>query len=98
MTLVRTAVNLGEKMKTYPEVLAFFIKPRIWHFGRKCKTHVQDVQSYCFCPLNMQICDVPVPSPLLASFSTDDENDYEYEDWKQVLRSMRSLKSLTADS
>ena len=24
------------------------------------KWHVQSVQSYCFCPLNMQICDVLV--------------------------------------
>ena len=25
--------------------------------GQKWKTHVQGVQSYCFCPRNMQICD-----------------------------------------
>ena len=32
LTLVRTTVNLGEKMKIYPQVLAFFIKPQIWLF------------------------------------------------------------------
>ena len=31
MTLVGTAL-LGEKMKTYPQVLTFFIKPKIWPF------------------------------------------------------------------
>ena len=28
MTLVVTALNLGEKMKNYPQVLTFFIKPQ----------------------------------------------------------------------
>ena len=32
MTLVRTALNLGEKMKIYPQVLMSFIKPQIWLF------------------------------------------------------------------
>ena len=34
MTLVGTALNLGEKMKIYPQVLTFFIKPQIclFHF------------------------------------------------------------------
>ena len=32
MTLVGTALNLGEKMKIYPQVLTFFIKPEIWLF------------------------------------------------------------------
>ena len=32
MTLVGTALNLGEKMKIYPRVLTFFIKPQIWLF------------------------------------------------------------------
>ena len=32
MTLVRTALNLGEKMKIYPQVLTLFIKPQIWLF------------------------------------------------------------------
>ena len=32
MTLVRTALNLGEKMKLYPQVLTLFIKPQIWLF------------------------------------------------------------------
>ena len=29
MTLVVTALNLGEKMKDYPQVLTFFIKPQL---------------------------------------------------------------------
>ena len=62
MTLVGTALNLGEKMKIYPQVLTFFIKPQIWLFHvvvllttakKRTKTHVQGVQSYCFCRLNM---------------------------------------------
>ena len=32
MSLVRTAFNFGEKIKIYPQVLAFFIKPQIWLF------------------------------------------------------------------
>ena len=71
MTLVGSALNLGQKMKIYPQVLTFSIKPKIWLLhvvvllttAMKCtkvKTHVQGVQSYCFCLLNMQICDVLV--------------------------------------
>ena len=33
MTLARTALNLGEKMKIYAQVLTLFIKPQIWHFA-----------------------------------------------------------------
>ena len=32
MTLVGTALNAGEKMKIYPEVLTSFIKPQTWLF------------------------------------------------------------------
>ena len=32
MTLVGMALNLGEKMKIYPQVRTFFIKPQIWLF------------------------------------------------------------------
>ena len=32
MALVGSAVKLGEKMKIYPQVLTFFIKPQIWLF------------------------------------------------------------------
>ena len=32
MTLVGTALNLWEKMKIYPQVPTFFIKPHIWLF------------------------------------------------------------------
>ena len=32
MALVGLAVKLGEKMKIYPQVLTFFIKPQIWLF------------------------------------------------------------------
>ena len=32
MTLVGRALNLGEKMKIYSQVLTFFIKPQIWLF------------------------------------------------------------------
>ena len=32
MTLARTALNLGEKMKIYAQVLTLFIKPQIWQF------------------------------------------------------------------
>ena len=32
MTLVRAALNLGEKMKIYPQVLTLFIKPQICLF------------------------------------------------------------------
>ena len=30
MTLVGTALKLGEKMKSYPQVLTLSIKPQIW--------------------------------------------------------------------
>ena len=36
MTLVGTALNLGEKMKIYPQVLAFFIKPSNLAISRCC--------------------------------------------------------------
>ena len=39
MTLVGTAVNFGEKMKIYPQVLTFFKKPQIWLF------HLVDLQT-----------------------------------------------------
>ena len=58
-TLVGTALNLGEEMKVYPQVLTLFIKPQIWPF-HVVLLHVQGVQSYCFCRLNMQICAVLV--------------------------------------
>ena len=32
MTLVGMAINLGKKMKIYPQVLTIFIKPQIWLF------------------------------------------------------------------
>ena len=32
MILVGTALNLGETMQTYPQVLTFVIKPQIWLF------------------------------------------------------------------
>ena len=32
MTLVGTAINLGEKMKIHPEVPTSLIKPQIWLF------------------------------------------------------------------
>ena len=32
MTLVGTAVKVGEKMKIYPQMLTFFVKPQIWLF------------------------------------------------------------------
>ena len=32
MSLVGTALNLQEKMKIYPQVVTFFIKPQIWMF------------------------------------------------------------------
>ena len=32
-TLVRTALNLEEKMKSYPQAMTFFIKPQIWIFN-----------------------------------------------------------------
>ena len=31
-TLVGTALNLGEKIKLYRQVLTFFLKPQIWLF------------------------------------------------------------------
>ena len=82
MTLVVTALNLGEKMKSYPQVLTFFIKPQLSLFHvavllttakkwTKVKTHVQSVQSYCFCLINMQICDVLVAvAVVIAKFSS----------------------------
>ena len=58
----------------YLQVLTFVIKPQIWLFaddGKEVdkieKTHVQGVQSYCFCPLNMQICDVLVAVAVVAA-------------------------------
>ena len=71
MTLVGTALNLGQKMQIYPQVMTLSIKLQIWLFHvvvllttakkwTKVKKHVQGVQGYCFCPLNMQICDVLV--------------------------------------
>ena len=82
MTLVVTALNLGEKMKNYPQVLTFFIKPQLslfhvavllttakkWTKGKK--RHLQSVQSYFFCLINMQICDVLVAvAVVIAKFS-----------------------------
>ena len=32
MTLVGTALNLGEEMKVYPQVLTLFMNPQIWLF------------------------------------------------------------------
>ena len=32
MTLVRLALNLHEKIKVYPQVLTFILKPQIWLF------------------------------------------------------------------
>ena len=32
MTLVGTALNLGQKMKKYPQVMTLSIKPQIWLF------------------------------------------------------------------
>ena len=32
MTLVGTALNLGQKMKIYPQVMTLSIKPQIWLF------------------------------------------------------------------
>ena len=32
MALFGTALNLRDKMKIYPQVLTFFIKPQIWLF------------------------------------------------------------------
>ena len=32
MTLVGTALNLGEKMNSYPQVLTLLITPQIWLF------------------------------------------------------------------
>ena len=71
MTLVGTALNLGQKMKIYPQVMTLFIKPQIWLFHvvvllttAKKWTKVKNARagraSYCFYPLNMQICDVLV--------------------------------------
>ena len=70
MTVVGTVLNLREKMKIYPKY-DVLDKPQIWLFHdvvwpttakkwTKVKTHVQSVQSYCFCLLNMQIRDVLV--------------------------------------
>ena len=62
-------------MKIYPQTLRFSLKPQIWSFHvddlpatakkwtrvkKKKKPHVQSVQSYWFCSLNMQICNVLV--------------------------------------
>ena len=59
-------------MNIYLQVLTFSQKPQIWLFhvvvffddgnemDKNEKAHVQSVQSYCFCLLNMQISDVLV--------------------------------------
>ena len=71
MTLVGTALNLGEEMKVYPQVLTLFIKPQIWLFHvvvllttAKKWTKVKNARAgsakLSFCLLNMQICDVLV--------------------------------------
>ena len=78
MTLVVTALNSGEKVKSYPQVLTFFIKPQLCLFHvavllttakkwRKVKNAMQGVQSYCFCLLNMQICDVLIAVAVVIS-------------------------------
>ena len=70
------ALNLGERMKIYLQVPTFSIKPQIWrvhvgffaddgkekemHKNEKCTCRACKLLSYCFCPLNMQICDVLV--------------------------------------
>ena len=35
-----------------------------------------------------------VDAKIIESFSTNDESDYEYEIWKQVLRSIRKVSNL----
>ena len=71
MTLVGTALNLGEKMKIYSQMLTFFIKLQIWLFhvvvlqtaaGKwtKGKNARAGRAKLLFLPLNMQICDVLV--------------------------------------
>ena len=72
MTLVGTALNLGQKMKIYPQVMTLSIKPQIWLFHvvvllttAKKWTKVKNARAgraklLFFCPLNMQICDVLV--------------------------------------
>ena len=70
MTLVEKALNLGMKMKNYPQVLPFVIKLQIWLFHvvvlqttAQKWTKVKDARAgraklLFFFPLNMQICDV----------------------------------------
>ena len=72
----------GEKMKIYLQVLTLSIYPQIWLFQvvvlqttakkwTKVKSQVQRVWSYCFCPLNMQICEglVAVAVVIVGSLS-----------------------------
>ena len=69
MTLVRTALNLGKKMKIYHLVLTSLMKPQIWLFHvavllttAKKWTQVKNAREgrakLFFGSLNMQICDV----------------------------------------
>ena len=72
MKPLRAAVNLGEKNENLcpsAEVLHSTSNLVISRcsfaddgkeIDKKGKTHVQGVQSYCFCLLNMQICNVLV--------------------------------------
>ena len=67
--------NLGEKIKIYPQVLTFLITPQIWLFPvfvlltttkkwTKVKNARAGLAKPSFCPLNVQICDFLVTSPL----------------------------------
>ena len=65
-------------MKIYPQALRFFLKPQFCRVISCCcfadddgkeidkneKMRVLSLQSYCFCSLNMQICDILISSPL----------------------------------
>ena len=61
-------------MKIYPQGLTFSLKPQIWSFhlvnfadnGNK-RMHVQSMQSYCFCSLKMQICEVLIAVAVIVA-------------------------------
>ena len=77
MTLVARALNLGEKMKIYIHVLTSFHKTSNLAISRCCfaddgkemdKSEKRTCRAcYCFCPLNMQICDVLVVVAVVAA-------------------------------
>ena len=73
MTLVGAGLNLGKKLKICPLSADVLHKTSNLVISRCC--FADGVQSYCFCPLNMQICDVLVAIAVRELKIYDDDVD-----------------------